>query len=342
MKKILLSILGAFMIFSCGAKQEQKVENQEKLVVHAGLDEEHAAIVTQKFQEKTGIPTEYVRMSNGEILARIKTEQNNMVASVWYGGPVDGIIAADAQGFIEPYVSPVASEIYDEYKSGDGRWTGIYTGYLGFIGNKKLLDAKGLKMPETWEEILKPEFKKEVSVAHPGASGAAYTMLATLVQLMGEKQAMDYSVKLNEQVRQYTKSGTAPARMVGSGEAMLGITFLHAAYKYYEQGYTDLIVSAPKEGTGYEIGAVALLKNAPNSEAAKKFIDFALSKEVQELGQQVGSYQFLTNKNAKNPEIVNPILGTKLIEYNFEWAGQNRKDLVDKFTKITSTEIPKK
>lgn len=39
------------------------------------------------------------------------------------------------------------------------------------------------------------------------------------------------------------------------------------AYKYYEQGYTDLIVSTPKEGTGYEIGAVALLKNAPNADA---------------------------------------------------------------------------
>lgn len=64
------------------------------MVIYAGLDEEHAAIVVEEFEKATGIPTEYVRMSNGEILARLKTEQN-MVASVWYGGPVDGIIAAD-------------------------------------------------------------------------------------------------------------------------------------------------------------------------------------------------------------------------------------------------------
>lgn len=74
------------------------------------------------------------------------------------------------------YVSPVASEIYDEYNLESWqRWTEFTLDILIYC--QKLLDAK-IKMPETWEEILKPEFKKEVSVAHPGASG--FTILCLL------------------------------------------------------------------------------------------------------------------------------------------------------------------
>ncbi|WP_231139170.1 extracellular solute-binding protein, partial [Streptobacillus moniliformis] len=113
---------------------------------------------------------------------------------------------------------------------------------------------------------------------------------------------MFYFKQLDGQIRKYTKSGTAPGRMVGIGEVSLGITFLHEAIKYQKEGYSDIIISSPNEGTGYEIGAVALLKNAPNSTAAKKFIDWVLTKEVQELGKTVGSFQFLTNKNAVAPE----------------------------------------
>ncbi len=342
MKKLLTSIFLAAALLSCGGSNETK-KSEEKLVFYAGLQEDHAAMVAQEFTKETGIPAEFVRMSSGETLARLKAEKNNMVASVWYGGPVDGIIAADAEGLIEPYVSPTAVEIKEQFKSGDdGRWTGIYVGYLGFVGNKKVLEEKGIEMPQSWQDLLNPKLKGEIVVAHPGSSGTAYTMLATLVQSMGEDEAMKYFVKLNDQIRQYTKSGTAPGRMVGSGEAAVGITFLHDAIKYQKEGYTDIIIAAPSEGTGYEIGAVALLKNGPDQEVAKKFIDWVLTKEVEEKGQTVGSFQFLTNKAAVNPKEADPIKDTKLIKYDFEWAGKHRKELVERFTKETSTTIPKK
>lgn len=339
MKKIFTIFLMLFSLFSCGSAKE---ETQEKLVFYAGLQEDHAALIAEKFTKETGIPTEFVRMSSGETLARLKAEKNNMVASVWYGGPVDGIIAANEEGLIEPYISPNANDIKEQFKDKDGTWTGIYVGYLGFVGNKKILEEKGIKMPTSWNDLLDPKLTKEIAVAHPGSSGTSYTMLASLVQLMGEKEALDYLIKLDGQIRQYTKSGTAPGRMVGSGEVALGITFLHDAIKYYKEGYTDIILSSPIEGTGYEIGAVALLKNAPNQEAAKKFIDWVLTKDVQELGKTVGSFQFLTNVNAVSPEEADQVKDTKLIDYNFDWAGKNRKDLVEKFTKATSAAIPTK
>lgn len=339
MKKIITTAILALAVLSCGGSAK---EEQGKLTFYAGLQEDHAAMIAQKFQEKTGIPTEFVRLSSGETLARLKAERDNMTASVWYGGPVDGMVAANSEGLIEPYISPEAKNIKDEFKDKNGVWTGIYVGYLGFVGNKRILAEKGIEMPKSWADLLKPEFKGEIVVAHPGSSGTAYTMLASLVQMMGEKEAMEYFKKLNGQIRQYTKSGTAPGRMVGMGETTIGITFLHDGIKYQKEGYTDIILAAPSEGTGYEIGGVALLKNAPNPKAGKEFIDWVLTADVQNLGKTVGSYQFLTNVNATNPEEAKEIANTKLINYDFDWAGKNKKRLVDEFTKETNAQAPKK
>lgn len=339
MKKILKKIL-IFTVLSSMALAAGKKEG--RLLIYAGLMEDHAIAATRAFEKETGIKTEFVRMSSGETLARVRAEKDNMTASVWYGGPIDAFVAANEEGLIEPYKSPIAEQIPNKFKDPNGVWTGIYVGYLGFVGNKELLEEIGAKMPGSWEELLKPEYKGELVTAHPGSSGTAYTMLATVIQLMGEKEGMKYMQNLNKQIRQYTKSGTAPGRMVGMGETAIGVTFLHDAIKYRKEGYKDIIISAPKEGTGFEIGGVAVLKNGPNQEAAKKFVDWALSKEAQELGQTVGSFQFLTNENAVPPEEVKEIVGTKLIDYDFDWAGSNRKNLLEKFSNATKTKAPTK
>lgn len=342
MRKFIVATLcisiAALALFAGGA--QEGAEDQGKLVFYAGLQEDHAAMIAEEFEAETGIRTEFVRMSSGEILARIRAEKDNMTASVWYGGPVDGIVAAAEDDLIEPYFSPEAENIRDGFKHEDGIWTGIYIGYLGFVGNQKMLAEKGLEMPQSWDDLLKPGYKQELVVAHPGSSGTAYTMLATVVQMMGEDEAMEYFKKFNGQVRQYTKSGTAPGRMAGLGETTVGITFLHDAIKYKKEGYEDIVISAPQEGTGYEIGGVALLKNGPDMENGKKFIDWVLTKEVQEMGQTVGSFQFLTNVDANPPAEAEPIKDTKLIDYDFQWAGENKGRLVQRFSEETATSAP--
>jgi len=338
---VLLLVLAIGFVSAAGSKDSQ-AEDKGSLVFYAGLQEDHAAMIAEEFEAVTGIKTEFVRMSSGEILARLKAEKDNMTASVWYGGPVDGIVAANEEGIIEHYISPEAVNIKEGFKEPNGIWTGIYIGYLGFVGNQAILKEKGLEMPQSWADFLKPEYNQEIVVAHPGSSGTAYTMLATIVQMMGEDKAMEYFKKFSPQVRQYTKSGTAPGRMAGLGEATVGITFLHDAIKYKKEGYKDIVISAPVEGTGYEIGGVALLKGGPDQENAKTFIDWVLTKDVQEMGKTVGSFQFLTNKDALPPEEAMTIKDTKLIDYDFKWAGENKKRLVELFSRETSTVAPTK
>jgi iron(III) transport system substrate-binding protein len=204
------------------------------------------------------------------------------------------------------------------------------------------LKKKGLAEPKCWADLVKPGFQDEVQVANPNSSGTSYTMLATLVQIMGEDKAFDYLKALHKNVNQYTKSGAAPARAVATGESLVGITFQHDAVIQALGGAPVKIVS-PCEGTGYEIGSMSLIKGAKNMDNAKKWYDWALSVD----GQAVGaankvSYQVPSNKNAPVPAAAPRLADIKLINYDFAKYGSSaeRKRLLSKWDADVSN-LPK-
>ncbi|MDD4082950.1 MAG: ABC transporter substrate-binding protein [Sphaerochaetaceae bacterium] len=338
MKKLLIVVLLisllALPVFATGDSETKN------LTVYAGMLEEHAAAVCQAFEAETGIKTNFVRMSGGEIFARIKAEKENPQASVWYGGGSLTFIEAANEGLLVPYTSPATDKIPAQFKDSKGYWTGIYTGYLGFYADKDWLAKVGMDMPDSWEDLLDPRLKGEIVMAHPGSSSTAYNMLTTVLQVMGEEKGWQYLQKLNQNIRQYTKSGSAGGRMVQLRETGLTIGYLHDAISFKREGYDHIVMSAPSEGTGYEIGAVGIIKGAPELEEAKQFVDFVLRSDVQEIGQTVNALQFLTNPDAVPPEEVASIKGAKLITQDDAWSGAHRSEFLEKFNELTKTTVP--
>jgi len=345
MKRNLMSLLlvfvlvisGTFSVFAGGQEEEKQT-----LTIYAGMLEEHAALAASEFEKATGIETNFVRMSGGEILARIRAEKDNPQASVWYGGGSLTFIEADNMGLLEHYASPTAAVIPDQFKPGNDSWTGIYSGYLGFEADQEWLDEVGAPMPQSWEDLLDPVYKGEIVFAHPGSSSTAYNVLVTMLQIKGEEAGWDYLQKLNENVRQYTKSGSGGGRMIQLHECGISIGYMHDAIAFKREGYDHITFTTPSEGTGYEIGAVAIIKGAPELDAAKKFIDWCLTPEAQELGQTVNALQFLTNPNANPPVEVLQLKDTVLIDQDDVWAGENRSAFLEKFNMLTKTTPPTK
>lgn len=167
-------------------------------------------------------------------------------------------------------------------------------GALGFGYNAEELAHRKLTPPACWADLLKPEFRGEVQMADPNSSGTSWTRLATMVHLMGEQKAFDYLKKLNKNIDQYTSGGAAPALAVRRGETMIGISFQHDlvdAAKHYKQ----VRVVSPCEGTGFEIGSMSLITGMRHPDEAKKFYEWALTPEAQELAAKNGSYQIPSN-----------------------------------------------
>lgn len=334
MKKFIILILLIGIAFNTIYLQNNKLNSDIELTIYCSLMEEQAIAAVDNFQRETGIKTTFIRMSSGEILNKLKKEKDSMKASVWYGGTSDTFIAAYEEGLIKPYISPNSSIIPKKYKDKDGIWTGIYVGYLGFVANHKWLKNNNLDIPNSWNDLLKPEFEGNIVLPNPATSGTAYTMISTITQLMGEEKGFEYLKKLDKQVIKYTKSGLTPGIVVGLNEAGVGVTFINNVVRYKRNGYRNIVMSTPKEGTGYEIGSVALLNNGPNEEAGKKFIDWALTKKAQELGQQIGSFQLLTNPSAVAPKEPDYLTNVKLINYDFQYAGKNRSRFIYKFINL--------
>ena len=287
----------------------------------------------QEFEAKYGITVNYVRMSSGEALARVQAEKDNPQFDIWWGGPIDSFVAAKGEGLLEAYDSPNYANLTDpiKMKDVDNQWVGVYVGTLGFATNTDWLAANpGVDAPTSWDDLLKPEFTGQVMVAHPSSSGTSYTALATVLQIRGEEAGWEYLQQYDAQMAQYTKSGAAPAKFVGQGEAAVAIVFSHDIVNEIENNKLPLVLTFPEEGTGYEIGGMAILKGAKHPQAARLWFDWALTPEAQALGPVYAAYQAptVTGVELSHPEL----LEVNLIDYDFIWAGEHKTEFVDKFT----------
>ncbi len=279
-----------------------------------------------------GVTVNFVRLSSGEALTRLRNEKENPQFDVWWGGPIDSFIAAKGEGLLEPYQSPGYANIREPnlMLDPDGNWVGIYVGSLGFATNNEFLaENPDVKPPASMDDLLKPEFKGQIYIAHPATSGTSYTFICTILQQKGEEAGWEYLRNFAQNVAQFTKSGAAPVQSVGQGEGALGIVFSHDIVAGIENGL-PLTLSFPAEGTGYEIGGMGLVKGAKNPELAKAWYDWALEPATQELGPKYKAFQAPTVNGAaaSKPEL----LQVKLIDYDFEYCGSNKAAFVDKFT----------
>ncbi|MES2978230.1 MAG: ABC transporter substrate-binding protein [Pseudomonadota bacterium] len=297
-----------------------------ELVVYCGVQEDWCRPMMAEFEKSTGIKVSMTRKSAGEIYAQIKAEGSNPKADIWWGGTGDPHLQAAEEGLTEPYKSALLGDQQDwsqrQAQQSGNRTVGIYSGALGYSYNKPQLTKKGIAPPKCWADLTKPEYKGEVQVADPNSSGTSYTMLATMVQLMGEAKAFDYLKALHRNVNQYTKSGAAPARAAATGESMVGITFLHDAVTHAVTG-APVEVVAPCEGTGYEIGSMSIIKGARNMDSAKKFYDWALTPQAQGIAIAAKSYQVPSNKKSTVPPQAPKLSDIKLIDYDFKKYGSS-------------------
>jgi iron(III) transport system substrate-binding protein len=319
---------------------------QGELVVYCTVQEEWCRPMVAAFEKTTGIKVLMTRKSSGEFYAQIKAEAGNPKGDIWWGGTGDPHMQAAEEGLTEAYKSSHLVDLQDwavrQAEQSKYRTVGVYAGALGYSFNTAELAKRKLPEPKCWADLTLPAYKDEIQVANPNSSGTSYTMLATLVQIMGEAKAFDYLKALHKNVNQYTKSGAAPARAAATGESLVGITFQHDAVIQALGGAPVKIVS-PCEGTGYEIGSMSIIKGAKNMDNAKKWYDWALSVE----GQAVGaankvSYQVPSNKNAPVPPQAPRLTDIKLINYDFAKYGSSaeRKRLLSKWDSEVST-LPK-
>ena len=339
MKKFLILILALALCLGgmCASAEEINWRACEggELTVYVACGDEHGAAVLKAFQQKTGVNITYMRLSGNACYNRILSERDDPEADVWYGGTCDPFIAAAKEDLLYPYANfehaPYKSE---SYGVGEPYWFGIYSGYIGFICDMGALEAAGVEPPRSWEDLAKPAYAGMICMANPAEASTGMMTVSILMQIYGEDRAMELVSAIDKNVISYVRTGAGVAARVAEGGAAIGVGFLHNGLQYIEEGSEKLQLVAPEEGTGCEVGGAAIVKGCKHLDAAKLFMAFAMSPEAQEIGQTVGSLQFLTVEGARDPEAAQAVtdMGVKLIDYDSTWTGENRDHIIEAWT----------
>jgi iron(III) transport system substrate-binding protein len=322
-------IAAAALLATASTVQAQDAE----INILCSVQAEWCNLIQTTFARTSGIKVNMVQKGSGESLAQLTAERANPKTDLWFGGTGDPHLLAAEQNLTLEYKSTQLAQLHiwaqKQAQQSGYKTVGIYSGPLGFGYNTELIAKKKLAIPKVWADLLKPEYKGEIQVADPRASGTAYTMIATLVQLMGEDKAYEYLAALHKNVSSYPRSGTGPIKAVARGEATISISFVHDAPGEKAQGFPIEAVT-PADGTGAEIGSMSIIKGARNLESAKKFYEWALSPGAQQFGAAAKQYQLPSNKNTPVDPRVPDFKKIKLIDYDYAKYGSAvvRKQLI--------------
>lgn len=303
------------------------------LVVYGSCEEDYLVAACNHFQELYGIEVQNQRLSTGEVQAKIEEENGNPSGDVWFGGTTDPYNVATAEGLLEPYKANNASHILKpKYMDADGNWYGIYTGLLGIMYNKDELERKGIDAPKDFKDLLDEKYKGLIWSSNYNTAGTAKLIINTAIQKYGHDEGIQFLVDLDKNIAVYTKSGSGPSKNIGTGECTIGLGFLHdGIYQIVDNGYENIGLQIPESGTSCEVGATAIFKGCKHENAAKLWIEYALSPECVGLAAQNGSYQFLVIDNAEQPQVAKDygLDPDNVMDYDFEDAKENTKKYVE-------------
>jgi iron(III) transport system substrate-binding protein len=305
-----------------------------KLTVYTAIENEQLDPFKKAFEaDNPTIEIAWVRDSTGVMTARLIAEKDNPRADVIWGLAASSIGMFGSLNMIEPYTPAGASALKPMFRSGKtpDTWVGM-DAYLAVVCFNTAEAEKGKKAkPTSWADMTKPEYKDSIVMPNPASSGTGYLTIAGWLTIMGEDAGWKFMDALHANVAQYLHSGSAPCVQAAKGERLMGIGFdMRGATEKTKGAPIDLIV--PKEGLGWEMEASAIMKGTKNLEAAKKLLDWSVTKKANEM---YGKYYAITaHPEVKSVPANYPADGEKaMAKMDVEWMAKNRERILAEWTK---------
>jgi iron(III) transport system substrate-binding protein len=281
---------------------------------------------------------EVLRLSTGDLTARLLAEKNNPQADLIWGMSASSMMILQKEGMLEPYAPVGVEAIRESFRDpGDPpSWVGI-DGYVNvFCVNTVMAQEMNLPIPESWADLLNPVYQEQIVMPNPASSGTGYMFIASVLQGMGEEKGFEYLKELDKNMAIYTKSGSKPCKMAASGEYAIAISFDLTASRLISDGAPIQLV-VPSDGSGWEMEADALMKGAKNPEGAKRFLDWAITDEALKL--YAGYFAILAKSGFPPPENIPPNLADMLYPMDFQWSADNRDQVLTQWSNLFSTKI---
>ena len=321
--------IAAFALASASA-WAQKTE----LLVYTALETDQLKAYTESFNKQNpNIELKFVRDSTGVITAKILAEKANPQADVILGVAASSMEIFKAEGMLAPYAPAGFQTLTRNYSEGGNppAWVGQDVFAAVVCYNTVEGQKKGIPKPESWQDLLKPVYKGQITMPNPASSGTGYFDVSAWLQMYGEQGGWKYMDGLHENIAQYTHSGSKPCRQAGAGEFVVGISFDFRGNDVKQKGAPVELVF-PKEGLGWDIEAAGIVKNTKHMAEAKKLMDWVATKEANE--HFAKNFALVAHPDVKPALAYLPQdLDKRLIKNDFAFAAKNRDRILTEWQK---------
>lgn len=331
LKFLILTILSIIILSSCQNNQSVN-KNSNELIIYSPNSEGLVSTIIPLFEQETGIKVSLQQAGTGEIITKIKSETNNQVCDVMWGGNYKTFL--DNADLFETYVSANDSNMPSAYQNKTGVKTSYTLDGSCLIVNKDLIGD--LKI-EGYADLLNPKLKGKIATADPVSSSSAFAHLTNMLLAMGgydNEEAWKYVEDLFINIDGKIKSSSSSVyKSVVDGEMVVGLSYEDPVMKLIKDGAKNVEIVYMKEGVVYLPAGCAIVKNAKNMENAKKFIDFVISKNAQDALGEVTTNRPVIN-NAKTSDFMKEYSKINVIEEDYDYVNNNSNKMVEKFKDI--------
>ncbi len=166
----------------------------------------------------------------------------------------------------------------------DGHWHAAAVSCFGIIYNAKLMREKGMKFPESWDDLASPSMYGLIAAADGTQSGSARAAYEMIIQSEPNWQAgWAKLLKIFANCRRFTAGASDIPEAVANGDILAGAAIDFYAYDQIAFSGDAVAFVRVAGTTAFTPDPISLLKGAPHPTAAKRFIEFVLSQRGQAL-----------------------------------------------------------
>lgn len=265
---------------------EAKYVPTGRVVVYSASSEDQRDLEKKLWNELyPDCELEFISAGSGELTARIEAEKDNPQADVIIGGSAS--IYAGLEPYLAPYVSPEKENILPSFSGDTDLYTPVQINVNTIIVNDEMLGNLGVTV-DGWESLQQPELKGQISFCDPSSASSSREQIINMLCAMAEKNGntmddnWDFVTNFlaNLDGKMHSSSSMVP-QAVANGEYVVGITNEELILTLMLDGVKVSPVYA-KEGITLRNSFIALIKDGPNPENGKAYIDFMLSQAVQQ------------------------------------------------------------
>jgi iron(III) transport system substrate-binding protein len=323
---VLSFLLGSLALASCSQRQ--------RLVVYTAAEADQIPPYEASFKKAhPEIELLWVRDSTGVVTAKLLAEKKAPQADVVFALAATSMIQLDRNGLLEPYAAKGTERLGARFRDGKTppHWTGEDLWAVAVCVNTVEAQKRGLPMPQSWEDLTKPVYKGAISMPNPASSGTGLLAVGAWLQTMGEEKGWDFMTRLDQNVAAYVHSGSKPCKDAARGEIPIGISIDFRAAEEKTKGLPIEVV-LPAEGLGWDLEATGLVKGARHPEAAKAFIDWAMSPEA--MGLYAKNLPMTADPQVKaNLPGLPADYSQHLAPISLAWTSANRDRIIDEWTR---------